>query len=238
VARAQENYCEFVVSHIPKDVRTILDVGCGSGSFALRLLDLGYQVDCVSPSSFLTKEAARRLDGRANIYDCRFEDLETQNRYDLILFSESFQYVPLEQAFGKVVELLAKDSYMLICDFFRKDTPGNSRIGGGHRLSKFHDQMERYPFAVIEDIDITNETAPTMDLANDIGTQVLSPIWDSAFAHLGCRYPRLMKVVRWKFRKSINKVQHKYLQGERSGEHFSRFKTYRLMLLKKKATGS
>ena len=229
--RAQENYCELIVSHIPKDVQSILDVGCGNGSFAFRLKELGYAVDCVSPSPFLTKEAAHRLKGSTRIFDCRYEDLDTDRRYDLVLFSESFQYIDLDRGLCKTADVLTDDGYLMICDFFRKETQGDSRIGGGKRLSKFHDALAFHPFEIIEDIDITEETAPTMDLANEVCVQVLSPIWQSLFGFLDSRYPTLMKVIRWKFKKKMEKVERKYFEGERSAEHFSRFKTYRLMLI-------
>lgn len=166
------------------------------------------------------------------IFDCRYEDLDTDRRYDLVLFSESFQYIDLDRGLCKTADILTDDGYLMICDFFRKETQGDSRIGGGKRFSKFHDALAHHPFGIIEDIDITEETAPTMDLANEVCVQVLSPIWQSLFGFLDSRYPKLMKVIRWKFKKKMEKIERKYFEGERSAEHFSRFKTYRLMLIR------
>jgi len=236
--RAQENYCDFLVSHIPKNVQSVLDVGCGSGVFAFRLKELGYDVDCVSPSVLLTRQAGHHLNGRARIFDCPFEDLAADRRYDLALFSESFQYVDLQKGLSKSADVLTDGGYVMICDFFRKETPGESRIGGGKRLSKFYDAVTHHPFRIVEDVDITKETAPTMDLANEVCVQVLCPIWQSAFGFLDSRYPWVMKMSRRMFRKKIEKIEGKYFAGERSGEHFSRFKTYRLVLLQKIPTTS
>ena len=40
--KAQENYSELLLSKIPKDVKSILEVGCGSGRFAYNLHQKGY----------------------------------------------------------------------------------------------------------------------------------------------------------------------------------------------------
>ena len=44
LCKAQENYANFLISHIPEDVETILDVGCGMGQIAKKLLDMGYGI--------------------------------------------------------------------------------------------------------------------------------------------------------------------------------------------------
>ncbi|MHC4258897.1 MAG: methyltransferase domain-containing protein [Planctomycetota bacterium] len=77
--RAQENYVEFLISHIPESVETILDVGCGTGQIARELLGTGFEVDCVSPCSYLGKRARELLEGKGDIFECRYEDLRTES---------------------------------------------------------------------------------------------------------------------------------------------------------------
>jgi hypothetical protein len=38
----QKRYSEFLISHIPEGVKPVLDVGCGAGGVALKLLARGY----------------------------------------------------------------------------------------------------------------------------------------------------------------------------------------------------
>ena len=69
IVHAQENHSNFIISNIPEGVSTILDVGCGAGALAKRLLAKGYHVDCVSPSMLLTREAKKLTGGKAPFAD-------------------------------------------------------------------------------------------------------------------------------------------------------------------------
>src|SRR5580765_4169894 len=43
---AQAAYTNLLISHIPPQATSVLDVGCGAGNMARKLLDRGYRVDC------------------------------------------------------------------------------------------------------------------------------------------------------------------------------------------------
>ncbi len=92
---AQHLYVEKLFSMIPQDTKTILDVGCGSGKMASELIAKDYLVDALSPPSIMTNIAKKRLSGKSDFYEMRFEELETDKRYDLVIFSESYQFVNL-----------------------------------------------------------------------------------------------------------------------------------------------
>jgi len=230
---AQEKYAEFLISHIPDGVKTILDVGCGTGQIAKALLDMGYEVDCVSPSAFLAEQTRELLGDKSNIFECRYEELQPEKRYDLILFAESFQYVDLEQGLKNTLRFLNNDSYMLICDVFRKDIKGSMGLGGGCKLNKFYDLITKCPLKLVKDLDITNETAPNVDILDDAIKKVGRPVAHLAFGFLGRRYPISSKFLRWKYRKRLNKLNDKYFGGDRTGENFKKFKSYRLFLYRK-----
>lgn len=132
--KAQELYVENLQRMIPPDVNTILEVGCGSGEMAKRLLSAGYRVDVVSPPCIMTSLAKEKLSGQVVFHECLFEDMKTDNKYDLVLFSESFQFVDLKTAIQKAAHY---GRYILIADVFRKDTAEKSPIGGGHSYSDF-----------------------------------------------------------------------------------------------------
>ena len=230
---AQENYVKFLISHIPDEVKTILDVGCGTGEVAKKLFNIGHQVDCVSPSSFLAGKTRELLGERSNIFECRYEELETEKRYDLVLFCESFQYIKLERALENTTRFLNSDGYMLICDVFRKDVEGKSSQGGGHKLGKFHDLTRKYHFELIEDLDITEQTAPTVDILDDAVKKVGEPVLQSGIRFLSERYPVAFKFLMWKYRKRLKKIREKYLEGARTAADFKEYKSYRLFLYRK-----
>jgi hypothetical protein len=151
----------------------------------------------------------------------------------LVLFSESFQYIKMQKAMAKTFELLNPAGYMLICDIFRKDVevaPDTKGVGGGYSLSRFYKHIASYPFELVEDVDITDQTTPNMDLMDDAMKNVVRPIIDSSLNFLAGRYPLMSRVIRWLYKKRINKVYQKYFNGNRAGEDFSKFKSYRLFL--------
>lgn len=232
--KAQENYTRFTLSHIPADVNSILDIGCGSGKVAEELLEKGYRVTCVSPPSNLTTHAAGRLAGRAPVYATTFENFTTEEKFDMAFFSESYQYIDMQTGFRKCVEFLKPGGYILLADFFQTDAPGKSPLGGGHKLSDFYNMLKKHPFDVVKDIDITEAIAPTMTLVNNLTMKVVYPAILLIGDLLKARYPLVYKFLTWKFRKKIEKNRNKHFTGQRNPENFKKYKSYRLVLLKKR----
>ena len=234
LARAQANYTDFLMAHIPAGVTSILDVGCGAGNNARKLLDRGYRVDCVSPNGFLTSVAKQVLDGRATVFETRFQDLETDRRYDLILFSESLLFIkPLDVAFTKALGLLHPGGHVLITDIFRVPAEGKSPIGGGHELPLFRETIARHPFRPVEDIDMTGGIAPTFDLLDRAYREAIQPAYHLILTRLSDKYPWVMRFVKWKFRQKIERYEQKHFSGRRDGTNFKKYKEYRLLLFRR-----
>ena len=232
---AQDKYTEFVISHIPDGVKTILDVGCGTGQIARKLLDVGYEVDCVCPSPFLKKRASELLGSRSHIFECFYENLQTANRYDMVLFCESLQYIDMEQALSNTNKSLNKGGYLLICDVFKKDIKSEKIMGGGHKLTDFYDLIGKSSFRLIENMDITGETASNIDLLNDVLENVVLPVTNAGIRFFESRYPISLKFLRWRYRKKLDKLHKKYLEGGKTGEDFKTYKSYQFFLYKKDA---
>jgi len=232
-AEAQENYMQFVLSHFPKSIKTVLDVGCGAGVFAEKLIQMGYQVDCITPSKILYSRTMERLGSDHSVFNGCFEDFQSEKRYDVILFSESFQYIGLQEALDRSYNLLNPDGYLLICDFFKRDATGKSPMGGGHKLSKFFDIISQYPFTPVTDLDITPKTSPTMTLVSDFLEQVGKPVWEMTNDYICRRRPFLSKLLFWKYQKKIDKINRKYFSGLRNAASFEKYKSYRFLLYQK-----
>ena len=232
-SEAQDRHSQLIIDNIPEGVKKILDVGSGSGSLAKKMVSLGYQVDCVIPSEFLAEKVQQKLDASSKIHITKFEDLDISNNYDLILFSESFQYVHLIKSIDKILSILDKNGYLLICDVFHKNVSGVSPMRGGHRLDLFENEIETTDLIKKTDIDITLETAPTWDFLNQFLNEVAIPISDMSHSYMKYKYPKLIKFIKWKYRNRLEKIKKVWLSNELTGENFAKFKSYRLFLYKK-----
>ena len=117
--KSQDFHSEKIINSIPSGVETILDVGSGSGGLAKKLVENGYKVECVSPSDYLSEAIEKKLKKNVKVHRSTFESLEVKKTYDLVLFSESFQYVNIEKTLNKIPGLSNKNGHLLICDFLQ-----------------------------------------------------------------------------------------------------------------------
>lgn len=165
---AQDAYTDKLFGYLPGGPLRILDIGGGAGETAKKLLALGHQVDIVVPSPFLAARCRETAKGAA-VHECTFEAFQGKGPYDLCLFSESFQYIPLAESLPKCARLLAPGGQVLIADCFRteayrgRQTDG-PQPGGGHPLAAFRAAIESSAFAVDAEEDITEAVAPSIDL--------------------------------------------------------------------------
>ena len=231
-AWAQANHSKLIIDKIPMGTKRILDVGSGSGSLALKLLDAGYEVDCVIPSEYLAEAVKKKLDKRGNTHICKFEDLSCQDQFDVIIFSESFQYVNIYTSLKKVEKLLSPRGHLIICDFFRLDIPEKSLMGGGHGWTAFKEAMGNTGLTQISNEDITNGTAPTVDFLDQFCQEVLKPVGEMTGDYMLSNYPKITRILMWRFKGRLDKINRRYLSGDVNGESFKKFKTYRLLIYK------
>jgi len=234
-AKAQENHSNFIISQIPESTKTILDVGCGAGILAAKLLDKGFSVDCVSPSSMLTERVQEILEDRSTIFECPLEEMESDKRYDTLIFSESFQYIELSTALRQSLKFLNQGGHLLICDFFKTDARGKGPIGGGHRLSKFYEAISESPFEPVKDIDITEQTMPNLDLFNEMLHSVGLPIKKMIFYYIDNNRPLVSRFLKWKYKEKLEKIDRTYFSGEISAENYKKYNSYRLLLYRKES---
>jgi len=242
---AQQRYTELLLSTLPPakpgPVR-VLDVGCGTGNLIAHLLERGYLADGVSPAKGLSKLVHKRLaqfPGNATrLYECKFEDVpldSLQHRYDVVLFSESFQYINLESALSLLPQLLKPGGLLVICDFFKTEHhgdrgPGDRSFGGGHDWRGFNERMRSTPFALLRDEDITHRVSPNIELVSQVLENKVKPVAGTLQQYFRSNYPRLSWLIGRLFRKKLAKLHYKYFAGHRTQATFERYKTYHLLV--------
>ena len=230
--QAQDYHSDQIINAIPKNVDTILDVGSGSGGLADKLIEKKYKVECVSPSEYLSDAIEKKLINKVKVHRSTFENLNIDKKFDLVIFSESFQYVNIQKTLSKVPNFLNENAHLLICDFFRKPDTSTKLLGGGHAWDDFYNEISSTSFENILDEDMTIETARTYDLINKIINNVAEPVRDLSAKYLESNYPKIMKLLRWYLDKKIKRINRIYFSGNMTGETFINLKTYRLLLYK------
>lgn len=165
---AQDNYTEKLFNLLPDHPCRILDIGGGAGETAKKLLALGHSVEIVVPSDFLA-ERCRVNAPEAKIHQCTFEEATPEGQFDICLFSESYQYIPLETGLSKALSFLKPGGSVVIADCFRTDAYEGRHVhgpkpGGGHHLSNFRKMLADMPVSTASEEDITTDVAPSIDL--------------------------------------------------------------------------
>lgn len=241
---AQQRYSNLILSQLPPagDHIRVLDVGCGTGHLIRQMLDRGYEADGVIPAPALGALVRRRIGTREGylprIFECRFEDFpveQARSSYDVVLFSESFQYIKPSDSLPRVQQLLRPGGRLVICDFFKTPAhgdggPGDRSFGGGHKLGDFRETIARFPFELLRDEDITARVSPNLRLLNDWLMLRARPAALTIHRYLNSNYPLATRLALWLFRKRIRKLEFKYFSGHRSPETFERYKTYHLLV--------
>ncbi len=166
--QAQDAYTDKLFALIPQGPLRILDIGGGAGETAKRLLALGHTVEIVVPSAYLAGRCRVNAPG-ALVHECLFQDYAGGGGFDLCLFSESYQYIPLDEGVPQALTLLAPGGQVLIADCFRSEAyrgreQHGPQPGGGHKLSAFRDRIQGWPVEITHEEDITDAVAPSIDL--------------------------------------------------------------------------
>jgi MPBQ/MSBQ methyltransferase len=203
---AQEAYAEKLFSLIPKETNTILDVGCGIGGNARYLTQRGFKIEGLAPDVIQEERFIKNTNGQVPFYLTRFEDFQKTKCYDLILFSESSQYVAVEDLAQGAANLVSNGGYLLIADMMRIDAQYQEGIFSNcHVVSELQSSLQKAGFNLVKSYDISKSIAPTIDLCIDnfrtFGLTTVKYISDL----VAIAVPPLHTLGRWAFKRWLDK---------------------------------
>ena len=240
----REKLCE----HFDRDSRApnalsglrILDIGGGAGETARKLIDLGHAVTIVVPSPLLA-ERCRTIAPEADVHECMFEDYAGGGEFDLCLFSESYQYIPLDEGVPRCLTLLKPEGHIIISDCFRSEKfqreGGAAVVGGGHPITTFRQKLGTWSVEVLNEEDITAATAPSVDIE-----QGLFNVLGSALGRVNSELEAKRPKSRWALDKIIklfvnerarSRLDQRLNQSTRNRDVFSVNNTYLMMKLRR-----
>ena len=136
----------------------------------------------------------------------------------------------MDKSIPNARNLLNPGGFIMVSDFFKNDPGHKSKLGGGHDYVTWLQFKESYGIKTLVENDITAETAPTIDIVNQLHMEVLKPVWSSVWALVEDKFPLVVKFVRRIYRKKIVKLEKKHFSGEINGENFLRYKKYMFYL--------
>jgi SAM-dependent methyltransferase len=232
---AQQNYSRFLMERIPAGISRVLDAGCGTGELSDRLCRAGYSVTALTPDTYLAGDVTKRLGDRAAFALSKFEDYESVRPYDLIIMSESCQYMAHHLLFPKARELLSDAGYLLISDCFRKaDIKYYETVWTD---SEFSAKLAASNFEIVSCDDITDEALPTLDVGKKTYSEVILPtieiIRDLAI-HVTPAF--IVRALKFFFRKQLA-LAAEFLYVKQPDQfdrvRFKEHVNYRVLLLKK-----
>ncbi|QKQ74062.1 bifunctional 2-polyprenyl-6-hydroxyphenol methylase/3-demethylubiquinol 3-O-methyltransferase UbiG [Nostoc sp. TCL240-02] len=204
---AQVAYTAKLLSFIPEGIKTVLDVGCGIGGNAAYLCDRGFSVEGLAPDALQQERFIKNTNGQVPFYLTRFEDFHKSYSYDLVLFSESSQYIAVDDLAQGAARLLDSGGYLLLADMMRFDAEYQEGIFSNcHVASEFQTALIQTGFKLIKTEDISTQVAPTIDLCVDnfrtFGLTTVKYIADVVAIAL----PPLYSLGRWAFKRWLEKL--------------------------------
>lgn len=121
-AYARQLVFRRLLRYVPMDrIKTILDLGCGQGEFSLMLADahkdkLIDAIDLDRPPILKIQQTIDHFQiPNLKTYNCKIEDLDRHDYYDLIFSVDVFEHIPEEQMpFKACYEKLKQGGHLII----------------------------------------------------------------------------------------------------------------------------
>ncbi len=225
---AQQAYAEKLFSFIPPHIKTILDVGCGIGGNAAYLLEKGFKVEGIAPDPFQQEKFLETTKDQAKFHLTKFEDFQANHTYDLILLSESSQYMAADDISRCAENLLDKGGYLLLADMMRSNPEYKEGIFSNcHVVAELNTALIKSGFSLVKSEDISAEIAPSIDLYIESfriwGLSTIKYIADL----VSIAVPPLYQLLRWIYKRWVKKL---IVEGLEAKNIFEKHLCYEIQL--------
>ena len=233
MVKDQGRYIEHLVSFIPEDVKTVLDVGAGIGGNSSYLLSKGYEVEALSPDEYQETVFAEKYNGEVKFHRSKFEDFKPEKKYDLVLESESACYIQIEPGWETARKTIRDGGYLLASDYFlhHNDGSGDWHIKAAHDEKVYMETAEKFGFKLIREYDQTENTMPTLDGVKAFMERFIYPTGEFSSQYMDKNYPFILKVIKKAFGNKVDKKMKQFSLLE--SDEFRKYKRYMIYLFQK-----
>jgi len=112
-------YDPFLLAHIPLAAKRILDIGCGSGTFARSLAARGHRVTAIDLSPEMIRRARERTPEELDISYLSGDVMATEipgAPFDCVISINTLHHLPIAAAVRRMAELTAPGGMLIVHD--------------------------------------------------------------------------------------------------------------------------
>lgn len=187
--RAMQAYTDLVATRVPDGAR-VLDVGCGTGGLIGQLRARGIEASGLTPSAAHARYVRERYG--CTVLESKLEDIELDRwcgRFDVLTSMESFHNVPPERGVPIMRALLTPGGRWINIDYYRLHPDTRNR--SGRLLEDYRRALDAAGFEVVEQIDVSANTAPSMAFAHLVASRIVLPMIDFGIGRFFFKRPVL-----------------------------------------------
>lgn len=151
---AQQRATDFLLERLPRPPAKLLEVGVGVCATARRLKELGYDYTGITPDA---TQVAMASELGLRVIHLPFEKAPAVERFDIILFQESAQYIHPRALLIQASKLTESGGRVIIADEI------DARI-----LDQARHMLPEAGFELLREEDVTAHAAPTIDYLIEI----------------------------------------------------------------------